>query len=310
MIFMDEGQRLGIINDIQRMSVNDGPGFRTVVFLKGCLLDCEWCHNPEGKRRYPEVIPYVNNCEGCNKCLEVCPTGALTIIEEKKPVIDKGLCTACFQCIGVCKYYALVCWGRIVTAREVMDDVARDKPFFVESGGGLTISGGEPLAQPEFTRALMMLAKENGIGTALDTCGHAPWENLEKVLEYTDLVLFDIKSIDTNEHRKYAGLGNEIILENAKRIAQRGVKMRIRVPIIPGRNDSEESLRATAKFIEGLGNAVLGVDLLPYHPYAGGKYRAFGMDYPFPSGEGLNDDVLAPFVELFLDYVPEVTVGG
>jgi pyruvate formate lyase activating enzyme len=307
---MDEGQRLGIINDIQRMSVNDGPGFRTVVFLKGCLLDCEWCHNPEGKRRYPEVIPYVNNCEGCNKCLEVCPTGALTIIEEKKPIVDKGLCTACLQCIGVCKYYALVCWGKIVTAREVMDDVARDKPFFIESGGGLTVSGGEPLAQPEFTRALMILAKETGIGTALDTCGHASWEDLEKVLEYTDLVLFDIKNIDTKEHRKYAGLGNELILENARRIAQRGVKMRIRVPIIPGRNDSDESLRATAKFIGGLGNAVLGVDLLPYHPYAGGKYRAFGMDYPFPTGEGLNDDVLAPFVELFLDYVPEVTVGG
>jgi pyruvate formate lyase activating enzyme len=307
---MDEGQRLGIINDIQRMSVNDGPGFRTVVFLKGCLLACEWCHNPEGKRRYPEVIPFVNNCEGCNKCLEVCPTGALTIIEEKKPIIDKGLCTACLQCIGVCKYHALVCWGKIVTAREVMDDVTRDKPFFDESGGGLTVSGGEPLAQVEFTRALMMLAKETGIGTALDTCGHAPWEDLEKVLEYTDLVLFDIKNIDTKEHRKYAGLGNELILENARRIAQKGVKMRIRVPIIPGRNDSEESLRATAKFIGGLGSAVLGVDLLPYHPYAGGKYRAFGMDYPFPTGEGLNDDVLAPFVELFLDYVPEVTVGG
>jgi pyruvate formate lyase activating enzyme len=307
---MDEGQRLGIINDIQRMSVNDGPGFRTVVFLKGCLLNCEWCHNPEGKRRYPEVIPYVSNCEGCNKCMEVCPTGALKILEEKKPVIDKALCTACFQCIGACKYYALVRWGRIVTAREVMDDVTRDKPFFVESGGGLTVSGGEPLAQPEFSLALMMLAKENGVGTALDTCGHAPWEDLEKVLEYTDLVLFDIKNIDTKEHRRYAGLGNELILDNAKRIAQKGIKMRMRVPIIPGRNDSEESLRATAKFIEGLGDAVLGVDLLPYHPYAGGKYRAFGMDYPFPAGEGLDDDVLAPFVEIFLDYVPEVTVGG
>jgi len=193
---------------------------------------------------------------------------------------------------------------------QVVAEVERDKMLYVNSGGGVTISGGEPMAQPDFVLAIMNACKERGISTALDTCGHAPWEDLERVLHCTDLVMFDIKQMDTHKHREYSGVGNELILENSKRIADLGIPIRFRVPIIPGSNDSRRNWESAARFIECLGDAVLGVDLLPYHPFAGGKYRAFGMDYPYPGGEGLADDDVAPVIDLFLEHVPEVTVGG
>ncbi len=166
------------------------------------------------------------------------------------------------------------------------------------------------MAQPEFSLALMKAAKGEGIGTALDTCGHASWDDFEQILPYIDLVLFDIKIMDGRAHREYSGIGNELILENAKRIASSGIKMRIRIPVIPGRNDNQQNWEETARFIEGLGDSVQGVDLLPHHPYAGGKYRAFGMDYDFPAGEGMEDEALVPIVDFFVGHASEVTVGG
>lgn len=312
---MDPEKTFGIINDIQRMSVNDGPGYRTTVFLKGCLLDCDWCHNPEGKRRFPEVIPYVTNCTGCGDCVEVCATGALSLNNESQPVIDRALCSDCFMCAHTCKESGLVVWGKTFAATDVMTEVFADEPFFKTSGGGMTISGGEPMAQPEFVQALFSLAKKGAdkaapIHTALDTCGHAPWEDYEKVLPLTDLVLLDLKHMDSTIHKSYTGAGNEQILENARRMALMGKKMRIRVPIIPGINDTEKNWRATANFAQSLEESVIGVDLLPYHPYAGGKYKAFGMEYDFPVGEGYDDSRLEPVIELFLQYVYEVTIGG
>ncbi len=305
----------GVINDIQRMSTNDGPGYRTTVFLKGCLLDCDWCHNPEGRRRFPEVIPYVTNCTSCGDCLEVCATGALSLNEEGHPVIDRSLCSDCLQCARHCKQAGLVTWGSIMSAAQVMDEVFADEAFFRNSGGGMTVSGGEPMGQPDFVHALFTLAKQgNGeaepIQTALDTCGHAPWEDYAKVLPFTDLVLLDIKNMESGPHKTYTGAGNETILDNARRIAEMGKKMRIRVPIIPGTNDSEENWIATAKFAASLGDAVMGVDLLPYHPYAGTKYITFGMEYDFPVGEGYDDSRLEPVIDLFLEHVYEVTIGG
>ncbi len=306
---VDDSNVLGVVNDIQRMSMCDGPGYRTTVFLKGCYLNCQWCHNPEGKRRYPEVFPYIPNCTGCGECLDVCPTGALTLEDDNKPVIDRGLCSVCFQCVKVCKYDALVVWGKIMTAGEVIEEVEKDKPFYENSGGGMTLSGGEPMAQLEFTLALMKLAKSRDIDTALDTAGSGSWEDLEKVLEYTDLVLYDIKVMDSKSHKEYSGHGNELILENARRIAAKGIKMRIRIPVIPNRNNTVENMEETGKFIESLGDVVQGIDLLPYHPYAGSKYRIFGLPYPFPEGEGLPDQDVQPFINVLLDYA-DVTVGG
>ncbi|MDO8785968.1 MAG: glycyl-radical enzyme activating protein [Syntrophales bacterium] len=307
---IEESGVSGVVYDIQRMSTCDGPGIRTTVFLKGCYLNCEWCHNPEGKRRYPEVIPYLNNCTGCKDCLAVCPASAITMREDNVPFIDKSLCFTCLECVKTCKENALIWWGRILTVTEVMEEVEQDKQFYENSGGGMTVSGGEPMVQPLFVYNLMKEAKNRDIKTALDTCGYAPWADLERVLEFTDLVLFDVKNMDSRQHREYSGCGNEQILENARRIAEKGLKMRIRVPIIPGRNDSMESLEETAKFVQSLGDVVLGVDLLSYHPYAGAKYKTFGMDYEFPLGEGMDEEKVKPVIDLFLNYVEEVTVGG
>lgn len=305
-------QQIGIITDIQFFSTNDGPGMRTTVFLKGCRLNCKWCHNPEGKRRYPEIFPYVPKCNGCKKCLEVCPTDAISFKEPNVPRIDKNRCIVCLQCVEACQEEAMVCWGRIVKIKEVIEEVEKDKPFYKNSGGGMTLSGGEPLAQPEFTRALFICAKEQKIDTALDTCGYAKWETLEHILEWTDLVLYDIKHMDPQAHKAYCGATNELILENARRIAKKGVKMQIRVPIIPKVNDSTENLKRTAQFVKELNDegVILGVDLLPYHPFAGAKYRIFGLDYPFPQGEGYPDEKLEPTVEIFVEQGLDVTVGG
>jgi len=303
----------GIITNIQLFAINDGPGIRTTVFLKGCRLNCRWCHNPEGNRRYPEVYPYLPNCNDCKACIEVCPAGAITFIEPGKPRIDKGLCITCMQCVDACLYEAMVCWGKIVTVAEVMEEVEKDKLFYKNSGGGMTVSGGEPLTQPEFVLALMKAAKGREIGTALDTCGYAKWEVLEPVLEWTDLVLLDLKHMDPQAHKDFCGATNELILENAKRIAAKGIRMRIRVPVIPNRNDTKENMEKTAAFIEQLDeqyNVIDGVDLLPYHPYAGAKYRVFGLDYPFPMGEGYSDEQIEPMVGVFCDHGLDVTVGG
>lgn len=305
----------GVVNDIQRMCVNDGPGYRTTVFLKGCLLDCRWCHNPEGKRRFPEVIPYVSNCKVCGECLPACPTGALSYNGKGFPHIDRALCSDCMQCAAACAHDALIVWGRVMSSADVMAEVINDKPFYKTSGGGMTVSGGEPMSQPAFVASLMRAAKADPdpserVHTALDTCGHAAWADYEKVLDFVDLVLLDIKHMDPSAHKAYTGRDNALILANARKMAARGMKMRLRVPVIPKVNDTEENFTATAKFAAELGEAVSGVDLLPYHPYAGGKYRAFGMDYAFPTGEGYDDSMLEPIINLFLDYVPEVTIGG
>ena len=308
---MTQEHIFGIINDIQKMSMNDGPGYRTTIFFKGCTLNCEWCHNPEGKNHYPEIIPFVSNCTGCGDCLKVCPTGALSLDKETStPRIDRRLCTTCLQCVNVCQSDALVIWGKIMSVEQVMEEVLKDKLFYVNSQGGLTVSGGEPMSQPNFVQALFMAAKKENIHTALDTCGHAPWEHYEKVLPYTDLVLFDLKNMDKAKHRLYAGADNKLILANAKKIAALGSKIRIRIPVIPGSNDTKENWEKTAEFIKNLGKAVQGVDILPYHPFVGGKYKAFGMDYPYPVGEGLEDELIEPIIEYFIECAPEVSVGG
>jgi len=305
---------LGVITNIQFFSTYDGPGIRTTVFLKGCILNCRWCHNPEGMKKYPEVFPDTGKCTGCGECLEACPTGAISFPEEKRPRIriDKALCNTCGSCIEACQFGALGIWGVFVRAGDVLDAVEKDKVFYDRSGGGITISGGEPTARFEFTLALLKGAKERGIGTALDTCGYAPCEKLDTLLEWTDIVLYDIKYLDPEMHKEYTGRDNNVILENVKRIAEKGIPMRIRVPVIPGRTDTVDSLRKTAKFIAELDKRgkIIAVDLLPYHPFAGAKYRLFGLDYPFPEGEGFQDEDILQFIGLFTDEGLDVTIGG
>ncbi|HBW37691.1 glycyl-radical enzyme activating protein [Desulfosporosinus sp. BICA1-9] len=297
----------GVVTNIQYFTMFDGPGVRTTVFLKGCRLNCRWCHNPEGVRHYPEVFHLWSKCNDCGQCDDICPTGALQVVEcleqdvtgaapgsisvkirdkmVRKIRIDKGLCLGCRQCVEVCIQAAFVISGEIMTVAEVIEKVAQERLMYENSdGGGLTLSGGEPTAQPEFCLALLKAAKEKGINTALDTCGYVRWDILNEMLNYTDVVLFDLKNMDHKVHKEFTGVSNDLIRENARRIIARGgVEMRVRVPVIPEINDSAENMQKTAQFISALG--LIEVDILPFHPWAGQSYRLLGLDYPFTVGE-------------------------
>ena len=303
---------LGLITNVQLFSTNDGPGIRTTVFLKGCIMNCQWCHNPEGISQYPEILPKVINCTGCGECVEACPTGAISFPEEKKLRIDKNLCIMCESCVEACKFDALNIWGIFIRAGDLLDIVEEDKIFYQKSGGGLTISGGEPTTRFAFTLALLKGAKERGINTALDTCGYVSWQKLDALTNWADVVLYDVKHMDPAVHKDFTGRDNALCLANAKKLSAKGIPMRVRVPVIPDRTNILGDLRKTAEFVEKLDETgqILGVDLLPYHPYAGAKYRLFGYDYPFPAAKEFSDDDILSFVEVFTERGLDVTVGG
>lgn len=280
----------GIIFNIQRYSIHDGPGIRTTVFFKGCQLRCFWCQNPESQRKEAEVFLIRNNCRLCGRCVAVCPTGASSLMEDSS-TIDRSKCIGCGKCVEVCPGEARKLVGAYVTKDEVMREVMKDAKFYENSGGGVTLSGGDPTAQPEFALSILRSSKEVGLHTVLDTCGYVAWSTMKRLLEYTDLVFFDIKAIDTKRHRAATGRPNRLILENAKRIA--GYRpMRVRVPVIPNFNDSPEDVRAIARFVrEELGE--IEMDLLPYNKLGEVKYARLGKT-PF-TAEAQTDEEMQGF---------------
>lgn len=251
----------GRIFDIQRFSIYDGPGIRTNVFLKGCNLRCKWCHNPESQRMANDLLFYKEKCVGCGACKAVC---------------DKAFtseCTGCGKCAEVCKHGAREVSGRTVSADEVVEKVLRDRRFYKTSGGGVTLSGGEPLLQPDFAAEILEKCKAAGLHTAVETAGNVPWSTFERVLPYLDLVLFDLKSLDDGIHKELTGVSNRQILDNAQKLKTSGVALRFRTPVIPGYNDGE--VAAIAEFAKGA-----EYELLAYHETGRGKYDALGRDYP------------------------------
>ncbi|MGI6216327.1 MAG: glycyl-radical enzyme activating protein [Coriobacteriales bacterium] len=264
----------GRVFDIQGFSVQDGPGIRITVFFKGCPLKCLWCHSPESQRFESEINMLQTKCVGCCRCVQACPTGSRTVKQvgtkddgspELKFDINLETCTRCGKCIDACLTQALYWCGEDMTVEDIMKKVRRDKPFFDKSGGGVTVSGGECLMQPDFMAAFLKQCKEEGVNTAVDTCGYVPWENIEKVLPYSDLFLYDIKHMDSAEHKRLTGVPNELILENAKKIAENGGRFHIRIPLITGCNDSVENIEATRDFLLTIKDAVDLVQVLPYH---------------------------------------------
>ena len=303
---MEEKKELtGKFYDIQGFSVHDGPGIRLTLFLKGCPLRCPWCHSPESQEFYTELNWMAIKCVGtdkCGNCLTVCPHNAISLGEKKMSAtgdeeiqlvtVDRDLCDNCGKCAEACTSKALYMCGTDYTVDEVMERVHRDVPFFKRSGGGVTISGGECLCQPDFLLAMLKRCKEEGIHTAVDTTGFAPWKNIEPILPYTDLFLYDLKQMDSDLHKKVIGVPNELILENAKKIAEHGGKFQIRIPIIPMFNDSVASFDAVGKFICELGDAVEVVQLLPYHKLGTVKWERLQRKHIILEAEPPKDELV------------------
>ncbi len=279
----------GTVFDVQRFSVHDGPGIRTTVFLKGCPLRCLWCHNPESQRLQPEVFFQPANCLDCRRCFSACPEQALD--RDRPARVIRNRCTGCGECAAVCVTEALTMTGQEMMVEEVMDRIDRDAAFYATSGGGVTLSGGDPIAQVQFSVEILRRCQEKGYHTCVETSGQAPWSDLARILAHTDLVLYDIKAIDDRAHRRFTGVSNRRILDNARRAAELGKAMVLRVPVVPGCNDDPANLEATARFAASLPGCP-AVELLPYHQMAESKYDRLGRVYSLkglkpPSAESM-----------------------
>lgn len=269
----------GVTVDIQRFSLHDGPGIRTTLFLKGCPLSCKWCHNPEAIAHRPQLSFNPEKCTNCFRCVEACSAGAHYIVDNKHQV-DFARCELAGQCVAACPNEALTIIGKSRSVEEIMSIVTRDMDYYLASGGGVTISGGEPMTQFAFTKALLMACKEQGINTALDTCGHVPTERYREVLPYVDLFLYDYKETDNEKHRYYTGVSNTLILANLEMLYHAKAKILLRCPIIPGFNDTDEHFRGIQQISLRYPDLV-GIDLMPYHNMGVEKARRIGAESAF-----------------------------
>lgn len=269
---------VGYIFNIQRFSVNDGPGIRSTVFMKGCPLNCVWCHNPESKSAHTEIFYDPRKCLGCRACESVCPNGRHTFKSGSHEYIRED-CTLCRACAGVCATGALEAVGTLRSVDEVMKEAARDKIFYETSDGGITLSGGEPMYQFDFTLSLLKAAKKEGLHTCIETCGFSSRENFEKAVPFVDIFLFDCKETDPERHKQYTGVSNEKIIENLRYIDSLGAKTVLRCPIIPSLNDRDDHFEKIAEIANSLDN-IIEINVEPYHPLGSGKSELLGKSYP------------------------------
>ena len=268
----------GIVFKIQKYSIHDGPGIRTAVFLKGCPLDCWWCHNPEGKAPDPEFVFHPDRCLKCGRCDDVCPSNAREII------------------------------GREMTEAQVMEEVEKDCAFYEQSGGGVTFTGGEPFMQPDFLRELLSGCRREEIHTAVETSGYTSWDHLREAAGYTDMFLYDLKLMDDEDHRHYTGVSNKLILDNLRKLAAAHGSIRVRIPLIPGVNDGAGNMESTRGFLKEID--IKQIDILPYHNTGMYKYGQFGLDYRLPDTKSPDKRKLESIEEIFRKNGFIVNVGG
>lgn len=285
----------GMIFNIQRFSIYDGPGARTTVFFKGCNLHCKWCHNPESISAKRQLEFYPDKCIGCGKCFSVCPQGAHLLSEDGMHIIRRDLCIGCATCVDTCYAEALVVVGQTVDAQEVVQAVLTDLPYYQQSGGGITFSGGECMQQLDFLAEIMEALHEKGVHLAVDTAGNQPWEKFEKILPFADLFLYDVKAADSAIHKALTGVPNERILENLRRLSALGQRIWIRIPYIPGCNSGE--MPAIANLLQEI--PVEKIEIMPFHRLGEGKYRALGIDDTGPISYVPKDEEIDAVVEYF-----------
>lgn len=298
-------EQRGIVFNIQRFTIHDGPGMRTELFLKGCPLRCRWCSNPESQKAYIQPGVYRTKCisyKNCAACETACPEGAVGFYRGKLTTIDREKCTNCMNCIGACPSDAIKQWGKEMSVGECMEIILKDRGYYDRSGGGVTVSGGEPLLQSGFVAELFKACKAEGIHTCCESTFYSDWKDIEKILPWSDLLISDIKHMDSAVHREYTGVGNEKILANLKRLAEEGYEMILRIPVIPGVNDDMDNISATADFIlNELKGRVRTLQLLSFMRLGEEKYRSLGMPYEMENAK-INREAFQKHVSSLADY--------
>lgn len=299
----------GLIFDIKRYSINDGPGIRVTIFLKGCPLRCQWCHNPESLSPKIQKLFSASKCIGCGECSRVCPVRACTLT-DRGVVTDDSLCTLCGKCAEACPTLAMEMSGRFRSVEELLKVIEKERPFFDHSGGGVTFSGGEPLLYPDFLVEVLEACGRRGIHCAVDTSGFVEKETLLRVAKHTDLFLYDLKMVDAEKHRQYTGSDNRVILENLTALAESGAAIQIRIPLIGGVNDDDGSVAASAAFVAGLPGEKKPVTLLPFHDVAKGKDLKLGEERDLRSLCVPTRVDLERVIGLFAEHGLVASVGG
>ena len=278
----------GLITEIERFALSDGPGIRTAVFFKGCNMQCRWCHNPETIKAGKDLLYYASKCIGCYKCVYACPSKAQKRINNVH-IYYPNICVKCGKCAALCYAGAMALCGKKYTVDDVMREIVQDKAYYVSSGGGVTLTGGEVLCQPDFVKELTDACHKENISVGIETNLNFPWESIKSVIDAVDLVMCDIKLIDSDEHKKWTGVGNEAILENVRRIAQTGKPFIVRTPLIPGATDSDENIGGIAKFLADVDESgtMMYYELLNFNPLGATKYAALSRKNEFADAKPL-----------------------
>jgi pyruvate formate lyase activating enzyme len=299
----------GRVFDIRRYSIHDGPGIRTAVFLKGCSLRCLWCHNPESVDPGPELMHWPSRCSRCYACLSVCPVGAIAKDAEGAIIIDRAKCDLCGKCAEACLYDAMQVVGREMGVEEVLGELERDKIFYDQSGGGVTLTGGDPLVQAGFAEAILDGCRSQGIHTALDTAGYSKNGVLDRIAAKADLILFDLKCMDDARHREFTGVSNTPIIDNLKRLAAGRTEVWVRIPLVAGLNDDDKNIRLTITLLKSL-KRIRRVGILPYHSGGLEKASRIGRETHFRKFEPPAEERIAAIAAAFREAGFEVRRGG